>query len=225
MSYIPAKDFLFFDLETTANPEMVACLPEPKAPATYRDLDKIRTYVEEARAKQVKEAALDSDCGQITTLSLRLGLKGKPETYLVGDPQTPTEADLLRLFWACLKQTNGRSCGYNILGFDLPYVLRRSMDLSVPATIQPFMAKFREEPSCDLYGILYNWGPGKGLKWVAKRYGIPNPLPDIDGSMVDQMTREERRAYCANDVDLVVELFKKMLPTYMPTLVPVLTLN
>ena len=49
MSYIPAKDFLFFDLETTANPEMVACLPEPKAPATYRDLDKIRTYVEEAR--------------------------------------------------------------------------------------------------------------------------------------------------------------------------------
>lgn len=77
MSYIPAKDFLFFDLETTANPEMVACLPEPKAPATYRDLDKIRTYVEEARAKQVKEAALDSDCGQITTLGPRLGPPSK----------------------------------------------------------------------------------------------------------------------------------------------------
>lgn len=225
MPYVPGKDFLFFDLETTADPAQVGCLPEPKAPATYKDLDKIKAYIEEAKAKQVKDAALDADCGQITTLSYRCGLRGKTETFLVGDPQTPTEAELLRLFWARLKQMNGRSCGYNTLGFDLPYVLRRSMDLCVPATVQSFLAKFREEPTCDLYGILYNWGPGKSLKYAAKRYGIPNPLPDIDGSMVDQMPPEQRRAYCGNDTDMVVELFKKMLPVYMPSMAPVLVLN
>ncbi len=225
MAYTLAKDFLYFDVETTADPAIAGCLPEPKAPATYKDLDKIRAYVEEAKAKQTKEAALDADCGQITTISLQLGIKGQIETHLVGDHETPTEASLLRFFWTRLKQMNGRSCGYNILGFDLPYILRRSMDLGVAASVQPFMAKFREEPTCDLYGLLYNWQPGKGLKWVASRYGIDNPLPDIDGSMVDQMTPEERRAYCANDVHLVVELFKKMLPVYMAGLVPALAAN
>jgi len=54
----------------------------------------------------------------------------------------------------------------------------------------------------------------KGLKWVCKRYGIDNPLPDLDGSMVQDMDIETLRAYAANDVKLVQALYKKMSGVY-----------
>jgi hypothetical protein len=63
-------------------------------------------------------------------------------------------------------------------------------------------------------GILYNWGQAKGLKWVCKRYGIDNPLPDLDGSMVNGMDIETLRAYSANEVRLVQQLYKKMSGIY-----------
>lgn len=65
-------------------------------------------------------------------------------------------------------------------------------------------------------GILYNWGPAKGLKWVCQRYGIENPLPELNGSQVAHMDRETLRQYAANDVLLVVELYKRMSGVYLP---------
>jgi len=76
------------------------------------------------------------------------------------------------------------------------------------------MAKYRTEPTIDLMGILYNWGQAKSLKWVCKRYGINNPLPDLDGSKVKDMDAETLRAYSANDVYLVVQLYEKMQGVY-----------
>jgi len=92
--------------------------------------------------------------------------------------------------------------------------MRRSFDLGVKASIIPSLAKYRLEPTIDLMGILYNWGAAKGLKWVCKRYGIDNPLPDLDGSMVQDMDAETLRAYAANDVKLVQALYKKMSGIY-----------
>ncbi len=41
------KPILFFDIETTANPDALSLLPEPSAPANYKDADKIALYVSE----------------------------------------------------------------------------------------------------------------------------------------------------------------------------------
>jgi hypothetical protein len=98
----------------------------------------------------------------------------------------------------------------NIIGYNLPYLLRRSFDLGIQVPIQPQLSKFRIDPTIDLTAILYNWGPAKGLKWVCKRYGIRNPLPDLDGSHakggqspVVNMDPETLRKYAGNDVFLV----------------------
>ena len=66
--------------------------------------------------------------------------------------------------------------------------------------------------------ILYNWGQAKGLKWVCKRYGIKNPLPDLDGSQVVNMDPEKLHKYAANDVFLVVELYKRTCGVYLPAM-------
>ncbi|MEM5789051.1 MAG: hypothetical protein AAGU11_17190, partial [Syntrophobacteraceae bacterium] len=100
-----------------------------------------------------------------------------------------------------------------------PYLMRRSMDLGVTVPIVPQLAKYRTSPTIDLMAILYNWGYSKGLKWVCKRYGIKNELPDLDGSKVAEMDRDTLRKYAGNDVYLAVELYKKMCGVYLPEII------
>ncbi len=209
---------LFFDIETKAHHEAVFLLPEPFAPANYKDPDKIAQYVESKKAEQIAQAALDPDLGQVLAIALQSGLDGVTRVHLVGDPEIHSESDLIRWFWKEFAKADGRSCGYNIIGFDLPYLLRRSFDLGIQVPVQPQLSKFRTAPTIDLMAILYNWGPAKGLKWVCKRYGINNPLPDLDGSQVVSMDPETLRKYARNDVYLVMELYKRMCGVYLPAI-------
>lgn len=213
------QDFLFFDIETTADPSAVALLPEPAAPSNYKDPEKIAQFIAEKKAALLKDGALDPGTCRIVALALRRGLTASTEAFLVGEGGLD-EAGLLRLFWEAFTAHHGQACGYGIINFDLPVILRRSMDLGICAPAVVNLSRYRTEPLCDLFGILYNWSleKAKGLKWVARRFGIPNPLPDLDGSMVPDMTPEQLRMYVANDVDLEAGLFVKMAPIYFPHL-------
>jgi len=229
---------MFLDIATACNPEMTALAPEPVvvAPSNYKDPEKIKEYVEREtacrKAELIEKAALDPDYGKI--LSIGIGLadapvypEGKfPITVLVNkdlygtgeDLSYPADAcseeNLLRIFWKTFYEVNGRCIGYNVLGFDLPFLMRRSMALGVKPSITPMLAKYRTEPVTDLYGILYNWAPGKGLKQVARLYNIPNPLPDLDGSKVKDMDPETLRAYQRNDIQITAALYERMNGIY-----------
>lgn len=213
------KPILFFDIETAVHPNATSFLPEPNAPANYKDPDKIAQYITEKKAEQLVQAPLDADLGQVIAIALQSGVESPAKVCFSGDAGTPDEAALIRWFWSEYAAVDGRSCGYNITGFDLPYLLRRSFDLGIQVPIQPRLAKFQIEPTSDLMAILYNWGPARGLKWVCKRYGIPNPLPDLDGSQVAGMDRDTLRQYAANDLNLIVELYRRMCGIYLPALI------
>jgi DNA polymerase elongation subunit (family B) len=212
------KPVLFFDIETTANPDAIALLPDPSAPANYKDADKIAQYVSEKKAEQIAQAPLDADLGKVIAIAMQFGVENQVEVSLAGDSETRTETELIKWFWSAYARADGRSCGYNIIGFDLPYLLRRSFELGITVPIFPRLAKFQIEPTIDLMGILYNWGTPRGLKWVCKRYGIENPLPELNGSQVAEMDRETLRKYAGNDVYLAVELYKRMCGVYFPAL-------
>lgn len=210
--------FLLFDIETTARAEAEAFLPEPSAPVNYKDADKIAAYIAERRTEQMSKAALDPDLGQIVAVAYKLhpcpAGEDRVTAVLVGDGGA-AEADLLALLWRQIGDVNGRVGGYNLIGFDLPYILRRSMALGVKPTLIPQMARYKTEPTRDLMAILYNWNNNaKGLKTVARIYGIPNPLPDLDGSQVALMDKETLRQYVANDVALVAALYDRMAGYY-----------
>ena len=123
---------------------------------------------------------------------------------------------VIEILWDALKECAGNCVGYNILGFDLPYLMRRSMALGIHPPYIPNLAKFRTEPVTDLMMILYNWGGDryKGLKQVARLYGIPNGCPDVDGSKVKDLTPDELTAYQTSDVRLVMALHQRMNGVY-----------
>ena len=201
---------LFFDIETEANLDAIQFMPEPQAPGNYKDEAKIAAYIAEKQQEQIERAALDADYGRIVAIGWKI--KSGPVMSMVY-PQD-SEADMLGVFWQTLYEQKGLCCGYNVLNFDLPYMLRRSMELGVAVVFKPNLAKYRLLPTLDLMGVLYNWQNFKGLKFVAQRYGLDNPLPELDGSQVAGMDADTLRAYVENDVYLVYQLYQKMNGIY-----------
>lgn len=207
---------LFFDIETRADPEAVQYLPEPRPPKNYKDAEKIEQWIMNKQVELLEKAALDPDTGNIVAVAIRRGVAADIKAReIVGKYDADDEGELLRWFWDELGNLGGYSCGYNILGFDLPFILRRSFALAVLPSLMPSLARYQTEPSTDLFGILYNWSPGgKGLKFVCERYGIPNTLPELHGGQVGDMDAATLKKYVANDVRLVSGLFMRMNGVY-----------
>jgi len=220
-----ASKRLFFDIETEANPLIADLMPEVKAPGNYKDADTIEKYKSEKQEQRLKDAPLDPDYGRIIAIAYRTHPSLPIEAWLVGDETvdestlvhaTITESDLIELFWKKYAECEGRVVGFNVLNFDIPYIMRRSMALGIRPRHIPNLARFRTEPITDLFSILYNWSIQnvKGLKALAKLYNLDNPLPELDGSMIADMTNDVRRQYVSNDVYLTTQLYQRMNGVY-----------
>lgn len=205
MSKLPR---LLFDLETQANLDTIRFMPAPEPAANLKDPEKIAKSLEEKRQEQIDRAPLDPDYGEIVTLGFATTPEGDV-TVLHGN-----ESDILKGFWTAFADCSGRCVGYNILGFDLPYLQRRSMALGIKPCFAPNLAKYRTDPITDLMGILYNWGPAKGLKQVAKLYGLPVACPEVDGSQVGGLPLEKIIEYQVSDVKLTIALYQRMNGIY-----------
>jgi hypothetical protein len=217
---------LFVDIETIAHPAILDFLPEPKAAKNVKDPEKIKASIAEKTAELLEQAPLDPDLAQVALISMQIGEDGDPVIALVTKKITAakkffkdqpcvkvlSESAALELFWKYFSMTDGRAVGYNLISFDLPFLVRRSFDLGVRPPYMPNLAKYRAEPITDLYCLLYNWDwqKSKGLKWVCKRYDISVQAPDVDGSMVKDMTPAELVKYGLSDLDATVQLYQRM---------------
>lgn len=213
---------LFFDIETVLNPGVIDLMPEPAAPANLKDPEKITAAIEEKKREMIEKAALDADYGRILSIGYSSG-DGDNVHVMVNEDVYPdcflynnSEEQMLKAFWNLFKECGGACVGYNILGFDLPYLMRRSMALGVKLPFIPNLAKYRTEPITDLMMIIYNWGSDKykSLKQVAKLYGIENGAPEVGGSMVSGLDAEQLIAYQISDVKMVMALYEKMNGVY-----------
>jgi len=205
---------VYLDIETYGG-QQEPTFHDISAPSNYKDPDKIAAWINDKLAEQVSRAALNIDLGVISAIGMRMGEAGRTISRLVTDQYT--ERHLLRSFWRCMEKCHGETVGYNTLGFDLPFIMRRSWELEVRVPIFPDMRRYNNFPTTDLMQILAGWDREKvkGLKFICARYGIPNALPDLDGSMYANMDEEIRLAYVKNDVNLVVNLYKRMKGYYL----------
>ena len=205
---------IYFDIETTCNDASIQFMKEPRAPKNYKDPEKIAKSIASQKQEQIEKAALDPDHGKIIAIAIKED-DGEIVPKVIG-VDVENEIQLINWFWRKFAEHRSYSCGYNILGFDLPYLLRRSFALNIKLPEQaPILARYRTTPILDLMAVFYNWERAtKGLKWICKRYGIVNDLPDFDGSEVANMGLDSVRMYVANDVYLVYELWKRMKGVY-----------
>lgn len=201
---------LFLDIETIARPGAEVLLPEPCAPANYKDPEKIAAYIAEAKAKQQEKMALDPDCCEIVTIAWAFDT-GPISGWDRDTAGLEYESDLLQYFWAYMERGHGSYwplVGYNVGEFDLPILMRRSFLLGVKPSVEWEYRKYRKDNVLDLMQVLYGWAPPyKSLKHVCRMCGIPEP--EGDGADVATMSPEERIAHCKSDVEATRALYYK----------------
>lgn len=216
---------VFVDIETVPAPTfmMQDVADKIRPPATYTKPETIAAWMADKAPAAVEQAqhglGLMPAYAQIVCLSFAFE-DDAPEVY------SGTEAGILSSFFEDLSvkasQThNGysmRFIGHNILGFDLPCIWWACLRNRIPYAFLPHPRQVKPWETMKALDTLYQMAgterKGMSLGNMAKLFGIHDPLPDVDGSMVWDMYKAGRIAeiedYCAADVEIVRELYKRI---------------
>jgi hypothetical protein len=95
-----------------------------------------------------------------------------------------SEPDLLRAFWALASRAE-TVVTFNGRGFDLPFLITRSVIHGIPARVDLMSQRFALQPHLDLFELLTQRGRGPSkLDVICWALGIESPKEVMDGSMV-----------------------------------------
>lgn len=180
------------DIETAGNTGLTGLLPHITAPGNYKKADSIAKWLEEngetARQEQTEKMALDPLLFRLRAIGLA-GTTGEPQVTTINN-EADEKAALQALWLHLADSRNYPIVGYNVLAFDLPRLLWRSMVLGAPPMRPLDLRKYGGRDALDLMLALKNYDTratsliGMGFKPVCGLLGIENPLPGVDGSMV-----------------------------------------
>ena len=185
-------DTLVFDIETVPEVDL------RKAPPTIAQA--VAKQAERHEWDQSKVMSLSPFLGQVVSLAVGDGEvddpKSQPVTvFVVPAAGTPSdslpewvrpvsEPELLQAFWAlaanaeCVVSYNGR-------GFDVPFMVGRSLIHGIPARVDLLSNRFSLRPHLDLLQVLGQGGRGPtSLDVVCWALGLTSPKEMMDGSMV-----------------------------------------
>jgi hypothetical protein len=162
---------IILDVATCALPDAASWLDgdEIKAPANYKDEQKIAAYIAEARQQRLARAALDPDCCMISALGFQRDGKWMVVTCRHEDGWIEGERNILQ--FVAEELTDGaKLVTFNGLKFDLPILQRRAIYLDVDLTIN--LDRYRS-PHVDIYDVLTCKGltSAHALGWYRKRFG------------------------------------------------------
>lgn len=126
------------------------------------------------------------------------------------------ERELLQQFWAWMGKTRPTLfITHNGLGFDLPFIKKRSIIHQVKPTVEISLAKFRTEPVYDTMAVWSNWETRAGIKLdlLARVLGVETKSGS--GSQVAEMWQQGRRKeiaeYCLQDCYVTYACYSKMI--------------
>jgi len=232
---------IVFDVETgpLAESELSALLP-PFDPAevktgNIKDPDKIAAKIAEAETNHRRDffdrAALDPLSGRVVAIGMLVydarGESG-PEFDEVGELVIighEDEAQTLREFWQFTQGEMGRMnpmIGFNIFGFDLPFLFRRSWKQRVPIPFGLRRGRYWGDQLIDLRdawqlgdrqargsldSIAKHLGVGAKLAAPAANGAAPGkPITGADFAGLWKTDRKQAEAYLRNDLELTARI-------------------
>lgn len=219
-------DVLYFDIETRTDERALELLPKPSEPTAeekprnYKKPEVIEGWIEKERARrlegyeaQIRNACLDPDYARVVAIGYVYDAGGSGA--LIGEDEKKLLSDFWELTRAYPRTGIRRICGFNVLGFDLPVLLRRSCLLRVQMP-RISLARYRTDSVIDLMQLLSDWGkrPYHSLKRACKLFGVDDPMPTEDGSQVAEMDDETLRKYAAAGAQMARGLAQKMRGWY-----------
>ena len=176
-----------------------------------KDKAKIEAKYVAAEQAYIERAALSPLTGRV--LAIGIGDLETDPLILGGE-----ESSLLESFWGAVDHT-AHMVGFNIRGFDLPFLVRRSMLLGVD--VPPGMIDARGYWHHCFVDLLDRWRCGDRQLWVkldalAAAFGVAGKLEGVTGADFADLwhgtkkDREKAVAYLKQDVQILLELAPRM---------------
>lgn len=220
---------VFLDIETLpcSDPDLIADLTiNIKPPATMKKFDTIQKWEQEERPQAVADAiartSLDGAYGRICVIGWAID-DHDPLAIVAND-----EREVIATFYREIEQTinpmDGHShgptwVGHNIIGFDLPFLRKRSVIHSIlpPSQLLHAMSARPWTPGVEDTMLMWDADRDKriGLDRLCKVLSIPSPKQDgIDGSKVAELfaagSYERLGEYCCADIEATRRCWRAM---------------
>jgi len=178
----------YFDVETSSAPDSVLerVKPEFKAPANYKDPDKIAAAKADAETAWRGRAALDAKTANI----LAIGILDDTARILTG-----LEPEILNEFWKTWSADGGRFVGFCVKSFDLPMLVQRSWICGVLLPVDLMEGRYWNRRIVDLQEIWTCFGrqtEGQSLDAICKANGLDGKLPGMSGGDFARVFAENR---------------------------------
>ena len=125
------------------------------------------------------------------------------------------EKELLRRFWEWIgKNRPSLFITHNGLGFDLPFIKKRSVIQQVKLTMEISLAKFRNEPVYDTLAVWSNWDSRGWVKLDVLARVLNVETKSGSGKQVAEMWQagqgKEIADYCLQDCYVTYACYSKM---------------
>jgi DNA polymerase elongation subunit (family B) len=215
---------LAFDIETGANRDREADLPDPEvAIGNLKDPEKIAAKQGEAKTNQVAKMALDPHFSRILCASVAMRIDGDivAQTMFRDRANEDTDAaerQVIEWLHEHVATTRGRVLTYNGAGFDVPYINRRCMILNMPPIrieANKYRVRTAADDHLDLFQALTEDGPAticsRSLKFFVREFlHVECPYGDPDkgelGRLFDAGQLELIEQICSWDAAALLAL-------------------
>ena len=201
------------DIETIALPDAQLSNLKPvfEAPSNYKDPAKIADSIAAQETKWREQAALSAMTGQVAIIGL-LNSVGGFTSYIAHTPDQ--EPDILRAFW--VNFGHGHLMGWNIKGFDLPFLIQRCWILGINVPSGVFNNRYiSADFATDLLERWTCFQPrlqtGSTLDAVSKACGLGGKeSTGADFARVWAEDKTKALDYCFLDCELTLNLAKRI---------------
>lgn len=201
------------DIETIALPDdqLAALKPTFEPPANYKDPAKIAENLAAQEAKWKEQAALSAITGRVAIIGLLDNLGGFTAS-IANEPEQ--EINILRSFWA--DYAPHHVLGWNIKGFDIPFLVQRSWIHGIRVPDNVFNGRFiSADWATDL---LERWTcfqsrlqTGSSLDAVSRACGLGGKASTgAEFGKLWATNREQALDYCQTDCNLTWLLAKRL---------------
>lgn len=230
------KQMVFIDIETTTGKSTYSeVIEENPALDQYWKLKSNQLKSSEpetlkdihtAEEMYPRMAGLYPEWGKIVCISIgqiKFDEEGNPITFNAKSFYSDDEKELLEQFnetarKIMIKYPQMLWVGHNIKGFDLPYIIKRSLvhDVKIPRAFYLHKQKPWENCLLDTQEIwkFGGWNSAK-LGLISEILNIPSPKQDLEGSMVSQVyweggNLERIKNYCEMDIEATANILLRI---------------
>jgi hypothetical protein len=200
---------LFFDIETLPSSD--------ESKEKHLELLRERGVNKKIAASEEKDLALhegtsfNGNFGRIACIGYIKENGQVEKECLSGD-----EKDILTKFWEIARDVD-LFVGHNVLEFDFPFIIKRSIIHKIKPSLKINFAKYRSDPIFDTMKEWDSWAykQATSLDTLAKIFDLPTSKGEMDGSQVAQAYLDGRIQdicdYCMKDVELTRQVYYRMV--------------